>query len=103
MVTSQPIQQTDLFRRLAALREGLRSLKITGPFPALEETHQQALEQVRQRPTLEEREAALNRAWQASSRAVHLLRTGHSSQAVRAVEDMYSHVQAAISATRRVV
>ena len=100
MVSSQRMSQSNLLPGLAALRKGLRSLTITGPFPAADEAYQQALRQVEQRPTQEEREAAISQAWLASSRAMHLLRAGQHPQAAQAMQEMYSQVRAAISASR---
>lgn len=100
MVAGREIQQTSLARMLAALREGLQSLTITGPFPALEETHRQALEAVEHRPSMEEREAAISGAWQASSLAAQMLHLGNHQGAAQAMEEMYSKVRAAVSAVR---
>jgi hypothetical protein len=103
MVASHQVQQASLHPTLATLRSGFRSLTITGPFPALEETHRQALDRVRQLPTPEERESAITQAWQASSQAAQLLRAGQHPQAAQAMQDMYSHIRAAIAGSRKVV
>jgi hypothetical protein len=100
MVASQGVPRTGLPGMLAALREGLQTLTITGPFPALEETHRQALEAVEHRPTMEEREAAISGAWRASSLAAQMLHLGNHQAAAQAMEEMYSRIRAAVSASR---
>jgi hypothetical protein len=93
--------ETSLPRMLTALRNGFQSLTITGPFPALEKTHRQALEAVERRPTMEEREAAIRGAWRASNRAAQMLHLGNQQAAAQAMEEMYSKVRAAVSGSRR--
>jgi len=66
----------------------------------LEETHRQALEAVEHRPTMAEREAAISGAWRASSRAAQLLQLGNHQGAAAAMEEMYSRIRAAVSASR---
>jgi hypothetical protein len=70
---------------LAAIRRGLTSLTVTGPSPMLEGMYREALSAVAHRPSQQERETSLNQASLASS-----------------VEEMYSLVRAAISASRPV-
>jgi hypothetical protein len=93
--------ETSLSRMLTALRDGLQSLTITGPFPDLEKTHRQAVEAVECRPTMGEREAAISGAWQASSRAAQMLHLGNHQAAAQAMEEMYSKVRTAVSGSRR--
>lgn len=101
MVTSQGMMPTGLARMLASVRQGMQSLTITGPFPGSEETHRQALEAVRRRPSMEEREAAISGAWRASSRAVQMLQLGNHQAAAQSMEEMYSKIRAAVSGTRQ--
>lgn len=86
---------------LAAIRDGLTSLRITGPSPTLEQLHREALEAVTRRPTRHERETALSQAWAASSQAARCLDSGNHPAAARAMDEMYSQVQSAISASRK--
>lgn len=67
-------------RVLIAIRAGLESLTVTGPSPVLEEAYREALEAVAHRPTRQERETLLSRAWHASS-----------------VDEMYAQARAALS------
>jgi hypothetical protein len=76
---------------LAAVKEGLDSLTVTGPSPALEAVYREALEAVRRRPSREEREKAITLAWLASSSA---------SSPVKAADELYRWVRLAISASR---
>src|ERR1700739_4806629 len=84
---------------LAAIRAGLESLTVSGPSIVLERMYRDALLGVARRPSPEEREAALNRAWQASSRATRLLRAGNRPEAAQAMNEMYSLTRLAISAS----
>jgi hypothetical protein len=95
MVTTQ---ERALPTLLAALREGLKSLTVTGPSPVLEVIYREALRAVRYRLSQQEREKALNRAWRASSAASSL---AVSEPAVmKAMDEMYFQVRLAISASR---
>lgn len=85
---------------LAAIRAGLESLTVTAPSAVLESMYREALQAVARRPTQEEREAALSRAWQASSRAMRLLQAGNPPEATQAVNEMYSQTRIAISGSR---
>ncbi|HEY1920327.1 MAG TPA: hypothetical protein VGH27_32560 [Streptosporangiaceae bacterium] len=79
----------------AALREGLESLTITGPFPMLEAMRREALEAIARRPSRQEREKALDQAWLAFRQTAQ----SSPSRAVAATEEMYRQVRAAISAS----
>ena len=85
---------------LAAIRVGLESLTVTGPSRVLESIYREALQAVALRPTPEEREAALGRAWRASSKALEFLQAGNPPAATQATMEMYSQVRFAISASR---
>jgi hypothetical protein len=87
-------------RLLAAIRVGLESLTVTGPSIVLESMYRDALMSVMRRPTTQEREAALSRAWQASAKAMQHLQVGNPPEATQAVEEMYSQIRLAISASR---
>src|SRR6476659_6366651 len=101
MVTTQAdLQSARNAGLLTVIRQGLESLTVTGPSAVLNSLYREALEAVTRRPTLEERERALSQAWMASSRAAQLLRAGNPPAAARAVDEMYSQVRAAISASR---
>lgn len=101
MVTSQAELQPDrMTELLAAIRQGLESLTVTGPSAVLNSLYREALEAVAQRPAPQERETALSRAWLASARANHLMQEGNRAAAAQATEEMYSQVRAAISASR---
>jgi hypothetical protein len=52
---------------LRAVRQGLESLTVTGPSPALEAMRREALEAVGRRPSRLEREAATDRTLSAQS------------------------------------
>lgn len=85
---------------LAAIRAGLESLTVTGPSRVLESMYREALQAMRRRPTTQEREAALSRAWQASTRAMQLLQAGNPPEATQAVNEMYSQARIAVSGSR---
>ena len=85
---------------LAAIRAGLESLTVTGPSVVLDSVYLEALKAVANRPTQQEREAAISRAWEASSRATQLLQAGDPPAAAQAVGEMYSQARLAISASR---
>jgi hypothetical protein len=93
----QPDRTTALFR---AIRVGLESLTVTGPSMILNSLHRETLEAIARRPTQQEREAAISRAWVASSTALQLLRTGESSAAAQSVDQMYAEWRLAITASR---
>jgi hypothetical protein len=95
-----PMELTGWLATLTLIREGLESLTVTGPSPILNKMYQEALKVVLARPSLQEREAALSRAWLASSRAAQLLQEGNRAAAMRAADEMYGQVRAAISASR---
>jgi hypothetical protein len=100
MVTNQAELQPDgMAELLTAIRQGLESLTVTGPSAVLNSLYREALEAVTRRPTQQERERALSQAWLASSRAAQLLRAGNPPAAAQAVDEMYSQVKAAISAS----
>lgn len=101
MVTDLRTQRPDeMTRRQAAIRAGLESLTVTGPSAVLNLMYREALEAVVRRPTQQEREAALSQAWLASSNAIQHLRAGNPPAAAQAMDEMYSQVRAAISASR---
>lgn len=101
MVADQAAQRPDeMIRLLAAIRVGLESLTATGPSMILNSLYREALEAVANRPTQQERETALSQAWLASNRALQSLRAGNPPAATQAVDEMYSQVRAAISASR---
>lgn len=101
MVTDQQIQRPDeMSRLLAAIQAGLESLTTTGPSIVLNSLYKEALEAVTRRPTQKERETALTEAWLASSRAVQSLQAGNPPEAARAMDEMYSKLRRAVSASR---
>jgi hypothetical protein len=101
MVTSREMPPlASLPEWLAAIRQGLTSLTVIGPSPMLEATHRDALSAIARRLSRQEREMALSQAWQASAQAAQSLQAGNPPAAARAVEEMYSRVRAAISASR---
>jgi hypothetical protein len=102
MMTDQGARQRldKMAQLLAAIREGLESLTVTGPSAVLNSLHQETLKAVTQRPSRQEREQAISRAWIASSRAAQLMREGNRPAAMQAQSEMYSLVRAAISASR---
>jgi hypothetical protein len=102
MVTdSMPQQRPDqMTALLKAVRLGLESLTVTGPSVILNSLRREALDSMARRPTQQERETAINRAWLASSTAVQQLRAGDTPAAVQSVDRMYSQVRLAISASR---
>jgi hypothetical protein len=101
MVTSREMPPlASLPDLLTAIKQGLTSLTVTGPSPMLEAMYREALSAVARRPTRQEREMAINQAWLASAQAVQPLPAANQPAAARAVEEMYSRIRAAISASR---
>ena len=85
---------------VAMLREGLESLTVTGPSRMLEAIYREARNAVIRRPSREDRELAISQAWASSSKAAQLAQEGNQPAAARLMDQMYSEMRAAISASR---